>query len=68
MITVKFFQQNEIADEKLKFSVIPAKYQGKWMFCRRKWKTVRWNGLIIFRQSLPIPRSSRICLSMSDTG
>lgn len=41
MITVKFFQQNEIADEKLKFSVIPAKYQGKWMFCRRKWKTVK---------------------------
>lgn len=36
MVTVKFFQKEEIADEKLKFSVIAAKYQGQWIFCRHK--------------------------------
>lgn len=36
MMTVTFFPKDEIADEKLKFSVIAAKYQGKWIFARHK--------------------------------
>lgn len=36
MIMIKFFQKDEIEDEKLKFSVIMAKYQGKQIFCRHK--------------------------------
>ncbi len=36
MVTVKFFQKDEVADEKLKFSVIVSRYQGKWIFSRHK--------------------------------
>lgn len=35
-IIVKFYEINEIADELLKYAVIAAKYNGKWVFCRHK--------------------------------
>ena len=36
MPTVTFYNQAEIADGLLKFAVIAAKYDGKWIFCRHK--------------------------------
>lgn len=41
MIKVNFWPKDQIADEKLKFSVITAKYQGKWIFSRHK-KRITW--------------------------
>lgn len=34
MIEVKFFTANEIEDGKIKFAVIMAKHQEKWIYCR----------------------------------
>lgn len=31
-----FYSRDSIPDEQLKFAVIVARYQGKWMFCRHK--------------------------------
>lgn len=39
MLTVNFYNQAEIADELLKYAVIAAKYNGKWIFCRHKQRT-----------------------------
>lgn len=39
MPTVTFYNQTEIADELLKFTVIAAKHNGKWIFCRHKQRT-----------------------------
>lgn len=36
MMKVSFYNINEIQDEQLKFAVIAAKYNGKWIFCRHK--------------------------------
>lgn len=36
MLTVKFYEKAEVADELLKYSVIAAKREGKWIFCRHK--------------------------------
>ncbi len=36
MIRIMFFPKDTIPDEKLKFSVITAAYQGKWIFARHK--------------------------------
>lgn len=36
MITVSFYRQNEIYDKLLKFAVIAARYDGKWIFCRHR--------------------------------
>ena len=35
-ITVEFYNVADIADELLKFAVIAARYNGKWIFCRHK--------------------------------
>ena len=39
MITVKTYSTEQIPDEKLAFSVIAARYSGKWVFCRHKKRT-----------------------------
>lgn len=39
MITVTFHNSAEIEDNLLKFSVIAARYNGKWIFCRHKQRT-----------------------------
>ncbi len=39
MIKVTFHDQTEITDELLKFAVIAAKYNSKWLFCRHKQRT-----------------------------
>lgn len=39
MPTVTFYSITEISDELLKFAVIAAKYNGKWIFCRHKVRT-----------------------------
>ncbi len=36
MITVNVYQKEEICEDKLKFSVIAARKQRKWIFCRHK--------------------------------
>lgn len=36
MITVTFHNQNEVSDKQLKFAVIAARYNGKWIFSRHK--------------------------------
>ncbi len=36
MCTVKFFKKEDVADDRLKYSVIVANYQGNWIFCRHK--------------------------------
>ncbi len=36
MITVSFHNKAEVTDKLLKFAVIAAKYNGKWIFCRHK--------------------------------
>lgn len=36
MINVTFFKTNKIEASKLKFAVIAARYQDKWIFCRHK--------------------------------
>ena len=36
---VKFYTHGEIPDEKLKYAVIAARYDGKWIFCRHKDRT-----------------------------
>ncbi|MDF2473300.1 MAG: hydrolase [Anaerocolumna sp.] len=41
MINVSFYNENEIQDELLKFAVIAARYQEKWIFCRHK-ERVTW--------------------------
>ncbi|MDF2485656.1 MAG: hydrolase [Herbinix sp.] len=41
MITVTFCNHNEIQDELLKFAVIAARYQDKWIFCRHK-ERITW--------------------------
>lgn len=35
-MTITFYSQNEISDELLKFAVIAARYNGRWIFCRHK--------------------------------
>lgn len=35
-ITVNFYNQIEVSDELLKFAVIAARFNGKWIFCRHK--------------------------------
>lgn len=40
MIKVTFHKQTDIPDSKFKFAVICAKYNGKWIFCRHKERTV----------------------------
>ncbi len=35
-VTVCFHRDGDIADERLAFAVIAAKYNGKWIFCRHK--------------------------------
>lgn len=39
MTTVLFYNQNEVKDELLKFAVIAARYQEKWIYCRHKERT-----------------------------
>ena len=39
MITVKTYSIEQIPAEKLAFSVIAARYSGKWVFCRHKKRT-----------------------------
>lgn len=39
MTKVTFYKLDKIADEKLKFAVIAARYQEKWVFCRHKQRT-----------------------------
>ena len=39
MITVKTYSTEQIPAEKLAFSVIAARYRGKWVFCRHKKRT-----------------------------
>ena len=39
MITVKTYSTEQILAEKLAFSVIAARYSGKWVFCRHKKRT-----------------------------
>jgi 8-oxo-dGTP diphosphatase len=41
MITVSFYNENEIQDKLLKFAVIAARYQEKWIFCRHK-ERITW--------------------------
>ena len=36
MTDVKFYHNSEIADSKLRFAVIAARYDGKWIFCRHR--------------------------------
>lgn len=36
MITVTFHDPSKITDNLLKFAVIAARYNGKWIFCRHK--------------------------------
>ncbi len=36
MLTVRFYEKTEVSDELLKFSVIAAKHEGRWIFCRHK--------------------------------
>lgn len=36
MIDVDFHAVRTVSDDKLKFAVIAAKYEGKWIFCRHK--------------------------------
>lgn len=36
MITVSFHNQNEIPDKLLKFAVISARYDSRWIYCRHK--------------------------------
>lgn len=36
MATVEFYRLSEIGDSLLKFAVIAARYNGKWIFCRHK--------------------------------
>lgn len=38
-MTITFHKQTEIPDEQLKFAVIAAQYNGKWIFCRHKQRT-----------------------------
>lgn len=39
MIKVSFYKPDRIADEKLRFAVIAARCQDKWVFCRHKQRT-----------------------------
>lgn len=39
MPNVEFYGLNDIADGLLKFAVIVAKYNGRWIFCRHKQRT-----------------------------
>ncbi len=39
MTKVTFYRPDQIADEKLKFAVIAARYQNRWVFCRHKQRT-----------------------------
>ena len=39
MIIVKTYQPEDIPDDRLIFSVIAAKYNGSWIFCRHKRRT-----------------------------
>ena len=39
MTKVTFYKPDKTADEKLKFAVIAARYQDKWVFCRHKQRT-----------------------------
>lgn len=39
MITVNFYSQCPSEDEDVKYSVIAARYRGKWVFCRHKART-----------------------------
>lgn len=39
MTKITFYKPDKIADEKLKFAVIAARYQEKWVFCRHKQRT-----------------------------
>ena len=39
MTKVTFYRPDKIADQKLKFAVIVARYQEKWVFCRHKQRT-----------------------------
>lgn len=41
MVTVTFHDKEEIDDARLKFAVIAARYEGKWVFCRHK-KRATW--------------------------
>jgi len=34
--SVQFYKSEEIADERLKYAVIMARYGGRWIFCRHK--------------------------------
>ncbi len=36
MLEINFFETDEIADELIKFAVIIAKHNGKWVFCKHK--------------------------------
>lgn len=36
MVKVHFYEKTAVANENLKYAVIVAKYQGKWIFCRHK--------------------------------
>lgn len=38
-IQVKLYTQGEIPDEKLKYAVVAARYNGQWIFCRHKDRT-----------------------------
>ena len=39
MLTVKFYDRSEVDDKCLKFAVISARYNGRWIFCRHKERT-----------------------------
>lgn len=39
MTKVTFYRPDQIMDEKLKFAVIAARYQNRWVFCRHKQRT-----------------------------
>ena len=39
MLTVTFHKQQEIDDSLLKYAVIAARYQGRWLFSRHKDRT-----------------------------
>lgn len=39
MTTVMFYRQDEIKDKLIKYAVITARYQEKWIFCRHKERT-----------------------------
>lgn len=41
MITVKTYRPEDVPDDRLKFSVVVARYEGKWIFCRHR-KRATW--------------------------